>query len=662
MVPPPRALASSRLGLATVALIVVGPLAAGCGSAEPEGPAPVALALGPATLPEVMLGAPYAERLVGSGGVPPYRYAIVEGALPEGLSLDGSGGQISGLAGSPGRAAFTAELGDAAGGSVRAALSIYVVPRPLQAVTRSLPDGQEGRPYAAELEARGGVPPYAWRLASGALPGGLALDGARLAGTPTSFGAFRFALEVSDAEARTDTTTLGLSLASLDPMIVTSTLPRARFDRPYEVRFEASGGRPPFDWSLAMGALPDGLGLSADGQLVGTARAAGRFPFSVRVEDADARADVAGFTLEVIPPLLIVTTAIPQAIRGRPYRFQLEASGGEPPYQWAVRSGNLPAGLSLDADGVLSGTTQDPASAEVSIRVRDAAGDQRLALFTVASNDRFVYRVEPALDFPLVCTSTHVSYAVAPIEVPDSMQIEELELEVDVDYTDSAPPRGQPQNTRLKLVLFAPDGTQVPLCGNGAGIRGWRGCPGAGGLHGVYGGTLSSDRPLETFVGLNPRGTWRFAAVVTDPSSGGGGCRQSGTIHSLSLSIRDDRSPLPYVRVTGFHRNNLSIEPWVRIAGGGFADQQRLALLGTIWEVGPNGLREGGAGDDVPRPVAMQWRFAGPSEVATVSADGRVEAGRRTGEGALEAEGDGMMWQGNLRVFPPDWDPRSREY
>ena len=56
------------------------------------------------------------------------------------------------------------------------------------------------------------------------------------------------------------------------------------------------------------------------------------------------------------PPLTIATTSLPAATRGVPYTAQLQAAGGFPPYTWAVTDGALPAGLSLAADGTISGT------------------------------------------------------------------------------------------------------------------------------------------------------------------------------------------------------------------------------------------------------------------------------------------------------------------
>ncbi len=58
-------------------------------------------------------------------------------------------------------------------------------------------------------------------------------------------------------------------------------------------------------------------------------------------------------------PLAIVD-AKPAATNGASFAFGLQATGGVPPYSWSS-SGGLPAGLSLGASGIISGTPKAPA-------------------------------------------------------------------------------------------------------------------------------------------------------------------------------------------------------------------------------------------------------------------------------------------------------------
>jgi Putative Ig domain len=70
------------------------------------------------------VGEPYAATLFADGGVPPYRWSIVAGALPDGLELRDN--RISGTPTNPGTFTFTARVTDKAGTSTEQALSITV--------------------------------------------------------------------------------------------------------------------------------------------------------------------------------------------------------------------------------------------------------------------------------------------------------------------------------------------------------------------------------------------------------------------------------------------------------------------------------------------------------------------------------------------------------
>jgi hypothetical protein len=82
--------------------------------------------------------------------------------------------------------------------------------------------------------------------------------------------------------------------------------------------------------------------------------------------------------------LLIVTMALPGAVVGQPYSAQIVAVGGTPPYTWSVISGELPAGFSLSADGVLSGTPTTTGTWSFTAQVKDRVGAS--AVFSPSPN------------------------------------------------------------------------------------------------------------------------------------------------------------------------------------------------------------------------------------------------------------------------------------
>jgi hypothetical protein len=73
-------------------------------------------------------------------------------------------------------------------------------------------------------------------------------------------------------------------------------------------------------------------------------------------------------------PLAISSAAFHDAEVGVAYGpVNLSASGGVPPYFWSVATGNLPSGLRLDPNGIVSGTPSSAGAANFTLQVADSA-------------------------------------------------------------------------------------------------------------------------------------------------------------------------------------------------------------------------------------------------------------------------------------------------
>ena len=125
----------------------------------------------------------------------------------------------------------------------------------------------------------------------------------------------------------------------------------------------ASGGSPPFTWAVTSGALPGGLQLGADGLLSGTPTVAGSFTFTVTATDSAQTPGTGSqsFTVTINepgPPVLTPGQAPPAGTHGTGYYFQFGETGGRLPVTFEVTQGTLPPGLTLGADGSLTGTPQ----------------------------------------------------------------------------------------------------------------------------------------------------------------------------------------------------------------------------------------------------------------------------------------------------------------
>jgi hypothetical protein len=77
--------------------------------------------------------------------------------------------------------------------------------------------------------------------------------------------------------------------------------------------------------------------------------------------------------------LAITTTSLPSGAGGVAYSQVLAASGGTPPYNWVVSSGNLPSGLTLASNGTISGTPASAQSSSFTVKVTDSSSPAQSA-------------------------------------------------------------------------------------------------------------------------------------------------------------------------------------------------------------------------------------------------------------------------------------------
>ena len=265
---------------------------------------PVPLTIATTTLPNGTNGTAYSATFVATGGTKPYTWAVVSGALPTGLTLDGSTGVISGTPTVLGTFTFSVTVADSASHTATANLSIKVNSSvPLAILTTSpLPDATSGTPYTFTLSATGGTTPYTWSNV-GALPTGLTLDGSTglISGTPTLASTFNFSVTVADSASHTATANLSIKVNSSVPLsiVTTSPLPDATTGTPYTFTLSATGGTTPYTWSN-VGVLPTGLTLNGStGLISGTPTVVSTFTFSVTVADSASHTATANLSLTV---------------------------------------------------------------------------------------------------------------------------------------------------------------------------------------------------------------------------------------------------------------------------------------------------------------------------------------------------------------------------
>lgn len=91
------------------------------------------------------------------------------------------------------------------------------------------------------------------------------------------------------------------------------------------------------------------------------------------------------FTALPAGPLAIATSNVPPVCVQKDYVFQLQATGGAPPYLWTLVSGTLPTGLSLAPSGEITGTVLNIVHQSITVKVQDDAGSEVQQSFSIAA-------------------------------------------------------------------------------------------------------------------------------------------------------------------------------------------------------------------------------------------------------------------------------------
>ena len=204
--------------------------------------------------------------------------------------------------------------------------------------------------------------------------------------------------------------------------------------------------------------------------------------------------------------LLTLTTPAPAfGVASVAYSYQLNATGGTPPYTWAVTSGSLPPGLHLASTGAISGTPTAAGSWTFGIVVRDASTPANsltsaltIQIYPKAKNGSGTETISPA-------TATHSSSGntfTLTYSAPATGALYDGKLKITVPSGWTAPSK-----TSTSPGLVATSMGSISISGQTITISGLRLAPGAaftvtygstaGGKKGV---TIPSSTGAYTFT------------------------------------------------------------------------------------------------------------------------------------------------------------------
>ena len=164
-------------------------------------------------------------------------------------------------------------------------------------------------------------------------------------------------------------------------IVSTSSLPDASINQAYTAPALTASGATVSSWTLAGGTLPPGLTLNPNGVISGTPTQSGVFSFTVQA-NGDGTSDTKQLAIFVLAPLDLglapngtPATTQPLAVSMKlatPFAWGVKATGGREPYTYTADA--LPAGITLNPDGTVTGTPTRAGVTRSTITVKDVRG------------------------------------------------------------------------------------------------------------------------------------------------------------------------------------------------------------------------------------------------------------------------------------------------
>ncbi len=316
------------------------------------------------SLPTGTVGVSYYVQLQTSGAdgtvlwylCPPDANCIPGGSPAPGLTLDSDSGIISGIPTKTGDFGFTiqAEFNNSATQETSKGLSIDVLApcMPTVGPASPLPPGDVNIPYTQIQFAVSGCPGSMFTFSAQAadlfnptiLPPGLSLTGSGiLKGTPGGAGVFNFLVTLTDQNQQQSQFPYSITINPQPSISTSSPLPSGPVGVPYSQQIAATGGTPPYVFS--MNGNPPGITITPGGLLTGTPTTAGTYSFNIGVNDSLRAQSVSPFKVTfytavsqilVTPQSLTFNASVNGSVPPPQALAIVPASGATPPLSFSV--------------------------------------------------------------------------------------------------------------------------------------------------------------------------------------------------------------------------------------------------------------------------------------------------------------------------------------
>jgi hypothetical protein len=205
-------------------------------------------------------------------------------------------------------------------------------------------------------------------------------------------------------------------------VVTTGALNGSVVGTPYSQALTATGGIPPYSWTISSGTLPSCFTLSAAGVVSGTpvASCVGTTNNIIfKATDSGTATPLSATSVDVVMTVfpagniqLPAPGPLTAGVLGTPYSITLAATGGAGTLTYTISAGALPTGLTIGAGGVISGTPTAAGTFNFSVTAADAFGDSQTLSYSIKINYPPVTIVPAGGALPVALTGSAYSQSL----------------------------------------------------------------------------------------------------------------------------------------------------------------------------------------------------------------------------------------------------------
>ena len=207
-----------------------------------------------------------------------------------------------------------------------------------------------------------------------------------LSGTPTASGTFTFTVTATDIYGCTTSTVYNWVISPCPAITLNpNTLPNGTPGTAYSQTITQTGGTNPTTYAVISGALPPGLTLATGGGLTGTPTTPGTYTFTVQSTSVGGCIGSQTYTIIITCPTITLSPGtLPVDTVGTVYNETITQSGSlGSTFTYTVSSGSLPPGITLAANGTLSGTGTATGTYTFDVTMTDNQGCSVTVTYTI---------------------------------------------------------------------------------------------------------------------------------------------------------------------------------------------------------------------------------------------------------------------------------------